>query len=47
MRIEFGYSGDFELTLSHKPANMDFTEKNGCFIVNNKVDNNKKITIKF
>ena len=47
MKLNFGYAGDFELTLSHKPANMDSKEADGCFIVEGKVDKNKKITIKF
>jgi Alpha galactosidase C-terminal beta sandwich domain len=47
MKLSFGYSGDFELMLSRKPANMDSTEVNGCFITKGKVDDKKEIIVKF
>jgi Melibiase/Alpha galactosidase C-terminal beta sandwich domain len=47
MKLNFGYAGDFELTLSRKPVNMDSTEINSCFITKGKVDDKKEITIKF
>ena len=47
MKLQFGYTGDFELMLSHKPVNMDSTEVNGYFITKGKVDNNKSIVIQF
>ncbi len=47
MKLVFGYAGDFELALSHKPTNIDSKEINGCFIVNGKVDKNRNIVIKF
>ena len=47
MKIEFGYSGDFELMLSHEPANMDSIEVDGNFIVKGKTADTKEITIMF
>jgi hypothetical protein len=47
MKLNFGYVGDFELMLSHKPANMDSIEVDGNFIVKGKTADTKEITIMF
>lgn len=47
MQLDFGYAGDFELTLSHKPANLASIVADGCFITKGKVEKNKSIIIKF
>ena len=47
MQFNFDYAGEFELTFSHKPLNMDSTEVNGCFTAKGKVDDKKEVIIKF
>jgi len=47
MRLDFGYAGNYELTLSRKPANMDSTEVNAHFVTKGAVDENKNIIITF
>ncbi len=47
MTFNFGYTGNYELMLSHKPINMDYFETNSGFIVSGKADIHKNLVIKY